>query len=77
MRIRVENHYTDGFGSEKFYDDVPEFLGDPTDEDALKEHLRSYTGDGHGATPGVDGMYWITILDAQNRQLIDEEIEFG
>lgn len=77
MTIRVDNAYSDGHESQQTITDVDEFTGDPTDEDALRDHLFEFTGDGHGDTHRVDGFHEVTILVAANEALVGRTVEFG
>lgn len=75
MKIKCENAYEDGWESESV-EEVPEFTGDPDDEDALEEFLQTYTGDGHGAGNDLGYFYEIVILEAANPDLVGRSMEW-
>lgn len=81
MKILTENYYVDGHQSART-EEVPEYEGDPDDQDALREHLHPYTGDGHGLTVAAltgktpNSYHTITILAAAQSVLVGRVLEW-
>ncbi|MDD4865658.1 MAG: hypothetical protein PHQ28_00520 [Mycobacterium sp.] len=76
MKIRVENTYSDGHESVELHD-IPDYTGDPDDTELFEEHLRPYTGDGHGIGRKVYALYTVTVLEASNPALVGRTEEYG
>lgn len=73
MKIRSSSYYSDGHSSSTV-ETVPEFTGDPED---LQDYLFDFTGDGHGAGRDLGYCYSITILKAENPELVGREFEWS
>jgi hypothetical protein len=76
MKIRVENSYSDGHESMQELE-IPEYTGDPDDDELFADHVRPYTGDGHGIGNRLYSMHEVTVLESSNPALVGRVEEYG